>query len=57
MKTFTLTVKVTYEQNGVEDSELSGLLYNIADYAANNGMMTEDTEAVVETWSANVEYK
>ncbi len=50
-----LTVKVWYEPHGTPESDLQDALYNVIAGAANNGLLSGETEAEVETWSANVE--
>lgn len=54
MRTLELKLQVTYEPNGVPVDELRAMLRSIVDYAVNNGMMTEDTEAEVEDWKCDV---
>ena len=52
--TLVLTVKVTYELNGTPIEDLKSRLRYIASNAAAEGMMTGDSEALVETWDARV---
>jgi hypothetical protein len=56
MKTtkLTLTLEVDYDLQGADVDELRTNLRTIAEFAAANGMITGDTEATVETWSASV---
>lgn len=53
--TLRLTVTVTYEPNGMSEGELAAMLRNLPYDAASNGMMTYDSEAVVDEWSSTVE--
>lgn len=53
----TLTITVEYETNDLAGAEIPQLERNlnyIATHAHGNGMITEDTEAVVESWSYQV---
>ena len=57
-----LTLEVTYDMADVEEKDREAVinsLYDglsfIADNAAGNGLLSGDTEAIVDTWHANVE--
>lgn len=54
LKTFQLTLTITYKPNGVPDDQLKGMTGAIAEFAANEGLMTLDTEAEVDTWDSTV---
>ena len=54
MMTLTLKLTVTYEPNGVPAEELRSTPEEIANHAANRGMMTCDTLAEFEDWHAVV---
>lgn len=49
-----LTVEVVYSPNGTPRSELIRLLENVANHAANNGLFTGETRAVVEEYCCDV---
>lgn len=53
--TLRLTLIVTYQPNGTPTKELYDMLKAIANDAANNGTMTGETPAEVETWHSQVE--
>lgn len=53
--TLRLTLTVTYQPNGTPSRDLYDMLKAIAADAANQGGMTGETAAEVETWSAQVE--
>ena len=50
-----LVLDVDYDPNGVGKDELEGMLYSIADHAANVGLMSGETPATVNMWQARVE--
>ena len=47
-----LVVDVEYETNGVDSYELKLVLEHVARYAAGDGTLDGDTEAVVISWGA-----
>lgn len=49
-----LTLDVDYDLNGVDPEVLAAKLSSIADLASGEGLMSGDTEATVESWSATV---
>lgn len=65
--TGTLTLKVVYDDVDYADSAtntdktresmetIKRLLRDLADYAADHGLMSGETELIVEEWDANVE--
>jgi hypothetical protein len=55
MKTIRMTLTVTYQSNGVPDDELAAHLQFIGEYAADNGMMSGNTDATVDDWRVDVE--
>lgn len=50
--TLRLTLDVTYTPNGVTVDELRERLENVATGAVNEGLITGDSAAEVQTWSA-----
>jgi len=49
-----LVIDVDYLNNGEAEETLEHLLKSIADSAANDGLMTGETSAEVDTWTAKV---
>jgi hypothetical protein len=49
-----LIVDVDYVPNGVSKDALEDMLKSIVDRAANDGLMTGETPAEVDTWTAKV---
>ncbi len=54
-KKLRLTLDIEYYPNGVSVKTLKSMLEQIAHNAAGQGLMTGETAAEVETWSAKVE--
>jgi len=52
--TLTLTLTVRYLPNGVDTTKLAHLLENVAHHAANNGLLTGETDAEVDCWDCDV---
>ena len=50
-----LVLDVDYIPNGVSKTYLENILESIADKAAGDGLMTCDTNAMVDTWHARIE--
>ena len=50
-----LVLDVDYVPDGTSQEELEAILKGIADSAANDGRMTGDTRAIVDSWHARVE--
>ena len=50
-----LTLDITYDLNGVEEGCMREHMKDIARVAAGNGLMTGETPATVDEWTAKVE--
>jgi len=48
---FRLVLDVDYELNGEKKEALKEMLFNIPDYLANRGLLTNESPAVVDRWS------
>ena len=47
---FRLVLDVDYELNGENKEALKTILFNIPDYLANRGLLTNETDACVDSW-------
>lgn len=57
-QTLTLKIRVTYDmQGGATVEEVTNQLCHAADFLAGEGLLSGDTEAVVESWKASVKVK
>lgn len=57
-KTLTLKIQVTYDmQGGATVEEVTNQLYQAADFLSGEGLLSGETEAVVESWKAVVKVK
>lgn len=50
-----LTLTITYDDTSVE--EVQDLLRDIAEHAANNGLMSGEGPAVVDSWHTDIQVK
>lgn len=50
-----LTIEVEYDLNGESVQTLKSYLFDLADRAAGEGMLTGCTDAEIVAWSANVD--
>ena len=50
-----LTLDITYDLNGVDDGVMRENMKDIANRAAGDGLMTGETAATVDEWTAKVE--
>lgn len=50
-----VTIDITYETNGESATDLIRMAHRIAEHAAGQGMMTENTAAEVDEWTDRVE--
>jgi len=49
-----LTIFVKYDLNGVNKAEMEEQLHYAADFLANEGLLSGNSEAIVSTWSEEV---
>lgn len=54
MKHFTLTLNVSYTPNGVESNELIRQLKGMVNHAVSRGLLTGESDAVVEEWGVGI---
>jgi hypothetical protein len=55
-KTLEMRLRVTYDDaENIPTQELAGVLYRAAQHLANEGLLSGESDAIVDDWRVNVE--